>query len=207
MLHRLCAAASVLLLGACSVVGVRSGTEEPAYETLGTEGGIEIRRYAARLAAETTVEADEMAARSEGFSRLAGYIFGGNAGASRIAMTAPVAQAGTRIAMTAPVAQASGAESQVIRFFLPTALRDPPVPKDARVRIVEVPGETVAIHRFTGSTAPEAIAAARAHLLATLPATRWVTAGEPVTWFYDPPWTIPALRRNEIAVPVAPKPG
>ena len=67
MLHRLCAAASVLLLGACSVVGVRSGTEEPAYETLGTEGGIEIRRYAARLAAETTVDAAEMAARSEGF--------------------------------------------------------------------------------------------------------------------------------------------
>jgi hypothetical protein len=207
MLHRLWAAASVLLLGACSVVGVRSGTEEPAYETLGTEAGIEIRRYAARLAAETTVEAAEMPARSEGFSRLAGYIFGGNAGASRIAMTAPVAQAGTRIAMTAPVAQASGAESQVIRFFLPAALRDPPVPKDARVRIVEVPGETVAVYRFTGSIAPEAIAAARAHLLATLPATRWVAAGEPVTWFYDPPWTIPALRRNEIAVPVAPKPG
>lgn len=207
MLPRLCAAASALWLGACSVVGVRSGTEEPAFEALGTEAGIEIRRYVARLAAETTVEADEMAARSEGFSRLAGYIFGGNAGASRIAMTAPVAQAGTRIAMTAPVAQASGAESQVIRFFLPAALRDPPVPKDARVRIVEVPGETVAVYRFSGSTAPEAIAAARARLLATLPATRWVAAGEPVTWFYDPPWTIPTLRRNEIAVPVTPKPG
>ena len=207
MLPRLCAAASVLLLGACSVVGVRSGTEEPAFESLGTEAGLEIRRYAARLAAETTVDAAEMAARSEGFSRLAGYIFGGNAGASRIAMTAPVSQAGTRIAMTAPVAQASGAESQSIRFFLPAALRDPPVPKDARVRIVEVPGETVAIYRFTGSIAPEAVAAARARLLATLPATRWVAAGEPVTWFYDPPWTIPPLRRNEIAIPVTPKPG
>ena len=207
MLHRLCAAASVLLLGACSVVGVRSGTEEPAFESLGTEAGLEIRRYAARLAAETTVEAAEMAARSEGFSRLAGYIFGGNAGASRIAMTAPVSQEGTRIAMTAPVAQASGAESQVIRFFLPAALRDPPAPKDARVRIVEVPGETVAVYRFTGSIAPDAIAAARARLLAALPATRWVAAGEPVTWFYDPPWTIPTLRRNEIAIPVAPTPG
>ena len=207
MLPRLCATASVLWLGACSVVGVRSGTEEPAFEILGTEAGLEIRRYGARLAAETRVEADEMAARSEGFSRLAGYIFGGNAGASRIAMTAPVAQAGARIAMTAPVAQASGADSQSIRFFLPSALRDPPAPKDARVRIVEVPGETVAVYRFTGSIAPDAIAAARARLLAALPATRWVAAGEPVTWFYDPPWTIPTLRRNEIAIPVAPKPG
>ena len=216
MLPRLCAAASALLLGACSVVGVRSGTEEPVFESLGTEAGLEIRRYAARLAAETTVDAAEMAARSEGFSRLAGYIFGGNAGASRIAMTAPVAQegargqasqAGTRIAMTAPVAQAPDVQGQSIRFFLPSALRDPPVPKDARVRIVEVPGETVAVYRFTGSIAPEAIAAARARLLAALPATRWVAAGEPVTWFYDPPWTIPTLRRNEIAIPVTPKPG
>lgn len=148
-----------------------------------------------------------MAARSEGFSRLAGYIFGGNAGASRIAMTAPVSQQGTRIAMTAPVAQAQGAQGQSIRFFLPSALRDPPAPKDARVRIVEVPGETVAVYRFTGSIAPDAIAAARARLLAALPATRWVPAGEPVTWFYDPPWTIPTLRRNEIAIPVTPKPG
>ena len=26
--------------------------------------------------------------------------------------------------------------------------------------------------------------------------------GDPVAWFYDPPWTLPFLRRNEIAVPV-----
>lgn len=205
MLHRLLAAGSALLLGACTVVGVRAGTEEPAFESLGVEAGLEIRRYGARLAAETTVPGEEAAARSEGFSRLARYIFGGNAGSSRIAMTAPVAQQsqGTRIAMTAPVAQAATGEGHVIRFFLPAALRDPPAPNDARVRIVEVPGETVAVFRFAGGTDPASVAAARAHLLATLPATRWVAAGEPVAWFYDPPWTIPALRRNEIAIPVA----
>lgn len=207
MLHRLLAAGSALLLGACTVVGVRSGTEEPAFESLGLEAGLEIRRYGPRLAAETTVEADEMGARSQGFSRLAGYIFGGNVGSSRIAMTAPVAQQaqGARIAMTAPVAQAVTGEGHVIRFFLPAALRDPPAPNDPRVRIVEVPGETVAVLRFTGSTDPASVAAARARLLAALPRTGWVGAGEPVTWFYDPPWTIPALRRNEIAIPVAPR--
>ena len=207
MLHRLLAAGSALLLGACTVVGVRSGTEEPAFENLGTEAGLELRRYGPRLAAETLVEANETAARSEGFSRLAGYIFGGNAGAARIAMTAPVAQQGARIAMTAPVAQAAVGEGHVIRFFLPAALRDAPAPNDARVRIVEVPGETVAVFRFTGGTDPESVAAARARLLAALPGTSWIAAGEPVAWFYDPPWTIPALRRNEVAVPVAPRGG
>lgn len=202
MLKRLATLASTVLLSACSVVGVRSGTEEPRYEALGTESGIEFRRYAPRLAAETVVEGAEEAARSEGFSRLARYIFGGNQGSARIAMTAPVAQDPMRIAMTAPVAQAATPGGYRIRFFLPAALRDPPVPNDARVSITEVPAETVAVLRFTGVPSPAAVAAARARLEAALPATRWVAAGEVVGWFYDPPWTIPALRRNEVAVPV-----
>jgi hypothetical protein len=215
MLHRLLAAGSALLLGACTVVGVRAGTEEPAYESLGTVAGLEIRRYGPRRAAETVVAGDEAGARSEGFSRLARYIFGGNAGAARIAMAAPVAQEGARgrsaqegmrIAMTAPVAQQGAGDGHVIRFFLPAALSDPPVPDDPRVRVVEVPGETVAVFRFAGGTDPASVAAARARLRAALPATPWVATGEPVAWFYDPPWTIPALRRNEIAIPVAARP-
>jgi len=32
-----------------------------------------------------------------------------------------------------------------------------------------------------------------------------VVTGPVVDWFYDPPWTLPWVRRNEVAVPVAPK--
>lgn len=80
-----------LLAAACSVVGVRSGTEEPRHEVIEriAQGGVEVRRYAPRLAAETTVAGDATAARGEGFKRLAGYIFGGNQGRVRIEMTAP----------------------------------------------------------------------------------------------------------------------
>ncbi len=205
MLKRAATLASTLVLSACSVFGVRSGTEEPRFEALGTEGGLEFRRYAPRLAAETMVEGEEAAARSEGFSRLARYIFGGNQGSARIAMTAPVAQDPMRIAMTAPVAQVATAGGYRIRFFLPAALRDPPAPLDARVTVVEVPAETVAVQRFTGLPNPEAVAEARRRLEAALPATRWAAAGEAVAWFYDPPWTIPSLRRNEVAVPVVPR--
>jgi len=112
MLARLLSAASALLLGACSVIGVRSGTEEPRFEVLERRGEVEIRRYAPRLAAATTVAApSEDAARSEGFRRLAGYIFGGNHGRTKIAMTAPVAQASERIAMTVPVGQEAAGEA------------------------------------------------------------------------------------------------
>ncbi len=42
-----------LLLSACSVFGIRSGTEEPAHGLVERLGDVEIRRYAPRTAAET----------------------------------------------------------------------------------------------------------------------------------------------------------
>lgn len=194
-----------LLASACSVVGIRSGTEEPHYDLAARVGEAEIRQYAPRLAAETVVPGTAEAARGEGFRRLAGYIFGGNAGGARIAMTAPVAQAdaGQRIAMTAPVAQApAGAAGWSIRFFLPAGLSDPPAPRDPRVHVVTVPPETVAVLRFPGVATDAAIATQRARLQSLLSGSTWTPSGPPVTWFYDPPWTLPPLRRNEVAVPV-----
>jgi hypothetical protein len=80
---------SGVALAACSVVGIRSGTEEPAYTVVQQiSPSLQIRQYGARLAAQTDVPGDEIAARSEGFRRLAGYIFGANQGAATIAMTA-----------------------------------------------------------------------------------------------------------------------
>lgn len=203
---RLAALASAITLGACSVVGIRSGTEEPAFTVVARVGEVEIRRYAPRIAAETRVAGDEVAARSEGFRRLAGYIFGGNTRQDRIAMTAPVAQApaGERIAMTAPVAQQGGDDGSRIRFFMPArfTLETLPVPDDPRVTLVTVPEETVAVLRFTGSTGAEAVASRRAELTAALEGTAWTPSGPVQAWFYDPPWTLPPLRRNEVSVAV-----
>ena len=198
---------SGIMLGACSMFGIREGTEEPRYTVLGTQAGLEIRRYDPRIAAETTIAADEDTARYDGFRRLAGYIFGGNHGQQKIAMTAPVQQqqAGQKIAMTAPVAQARVGDAWVIRFYMPAGwtMQTLPQPDDPKVRLVEVPEETVAVLRFTGARDAATIAERQSDLLARLAQTSWRAAGEPVAWFYDPPWTIPFLRRNEVAVPVA----
>ncbi len=203
---RLAALASALALGACSVVGIRSGTEEPAFTVVDRVGEVEIRRYAPRIAAETIVAGNEEAARSEGFRRLAGYIFGGNTRQDRIAMTAPVAQdpAGERIAMTAPVAQQARQDGSRIRFFMPArfTLETLPLPNDPLVRLVTVPEETVAVLRFAGSTGATAVASRRAELTAALAASAWVPSGEVQAWFYDPPWTLAPLRRNEVSVAV-----
>jgi hypothetical protein len=167
-------------------------------------GGVEIRRYESRIAAETTIDADEEKARSEGFRRLAGYIFGGNTTKTKIAMTAPVSQQQSeKIAMTAPVAAQRDASGKwVIRFFMPAehTMDTLPTPNDDRVRLVTVPAERVAVLRFSGIANPETVASHTDELLNTLHSNNIQAKGEPFTWFYDPPWTLPFRRRNEAAV-------
>jgi SOUL heme-binding protein len=193
-----------------SIVGVRYWTEEPVYTVEQVKSGLEIRHYGPRVAAETTVAADEIAARSGGFRRLAGYIFGGNHDDTKIAMTAPVAQQagdvrGERIPMTAPVSESVGTKGEwLIRFFMPAgkSITSLPQPNDRAVRLVTVPAETVAVRRFSGSISPRSVASQTAELLRNLREKGFEPIGAPTAWFYDPPWTIPMLRRNEIAVPL-----
>ena len=209
MLSKLMALLSGLALAACSTVGVR-GAEEPAFTVVASIGMVQVRQYAARVAAETVVDGDEEGSRSAGFRRLAGYIFGGNHGGVKIAMTAPVAQdaAGTRIAMTAPVAQTQDPSGRWrIRFYMPagSTLANLPQPNDPTVELVAVPPETVAVLRFSGIPSAGSVATQTGQLVAALEGSAWRPTGAPVAWFYDPPWTLPPLRRNEVAIPVSPK--
>lgn len=178
--------------GVGSLVGVRAGTEEPRYDVEERIRGLEIRRYAPRIAAQTTVPGDEESARNTGFRRLAGYIFGANTSESKISMTAPVSQ------------ERRPDSSWIIRFYMPSrwAMGALPTPENQNVELVEVPGETVAALRFTGDRGRAATASRAAELLRALENTSWLPIDEPAAWFYDPPWTIPFLRRNEVVVPV-----
>lgn len=209
MKSKLAAVAAALLTSACSTVGVRSGTEEPAFTEVARVGAVEIRTYGERIAAQTVVTGSSEAARNRGFQRLAGYIFGGNTARTSIAMTAPVAQAGDgrsqSIAMTAPVAQGSvGQDRWTIQFFMPSeyTMASLPVPQDPAVVLAVVPAETYAVLRFSGLGSARAVAEKEAELDAALTGSGWAAAGDPVVWFYDPPWTLPPLRRNEVAVRV-----
>lgn len=208
MLTAIAAPTKAVLQALGSIVGVRHGTEEPTYLAEQLTRQVQIRRYGERIAAETTVTAGEDASRRIGFRRLAGYIFGGNHSETKIAMTAPVAQhkpVGEKIAMTAPVAQQlDGSGQWVIRFFLPAdkTMETLPQPNDPDVRIVSIPAETVAVRTFTGSRTSRAVAVNTAKLLRTLRELGFEPSGTPAAWFYDPPWTVAPLRRNEIAVPV-----
>ncbi|WP_197379837.1 SOUL family heme-binding protein [Mycolicibacterium mengxianglii] len=205
MLTKIAGAAVQVVEGVGGIVGIRLGTEEPHFVVQSRLGDVEIRRYGPRVAAQTAVTGNGDDARSEGFRRLAGYIFGGNHRQTKIAMTAPVAQQNDKIAMTAPVAQTRTTDgNSVIRFFMPSkwSMDTLPEPNDGLVTLVEVPGETYAVLRFTGDRSNQAVAAKTEELLDTLRDSEFRPEGDPVAWFYDPPWTVPFRRRNEVAVPV-----
>jgi hypothetical protein len=196
---------SMMALFACSAIGARQAAE-PAFTVTAQLGAVEVRQYGPRIAAETLVDGDEESTRSAGFRRLADYIFGANKSGEKIAMTAPVAQdvAGGEL----PLAQSrASVGSWRIRFFMPagSTLASLPQPDDGSVALVPVPPETLAVLRFSGTASPEAVAARTANLVAALEGSAWRPAGAPVAWFYDPPWTLPPLRRNEVAIPVSPK--
>ena len=210
MFRAVASLAAVVLLSGCSVIGIRSGYEQPPYTVLERIGDtVEVRRYDSRLAAEASVEAGSAeAGRNEAFRLLFNYISGANQGQSKVAMTAPVevgAEA-EKIAMTVPVETAAADYGRyTMRFFFPSAYTEAtaPEPTDPTVRIVKLPEVTVAVRRFSGSWDEEQLERRKAELLRALEESGWRPIGKPTSLFYDPPWTLPFLRRNEVAVPVA----
>ena len=186
------------------------GVEEPKFRAALAEGDLEIRLYAPVIVAETVVEGDWRTAGNAGFRRLANYIFGGNDGGRKIAMTAPVSQGrpGLRIAMTAPVAQERRGENWVVAVTLPSeySLDRLPVPDDPAIRLRPVGERRVGAIRFSGSWDAGRFEAKAAELRRWLESKGEATIGEPVAARYDPPWTPWFLRRNEILFELALRP-
>jgi len=198
-----------MLIAGCSVFGDRSGYEEPRYTVVERLGeAIEIRTYAPRVAAEARVENEDLDdGRDAAFRLLFDYITGSNKTAAKIAMTVPVESTGgsEKIAMTTPVESARAADNQVyMRFFLPAKFdrTTAPRPSDDRVKIIDVPGQTVAVLRFSGFGGEATVAEKKRDLQASFAATPWRPLSDSVVYFYDPPWTLPFFRRNEVVVPV-----
>ena len=209
-LPRLLVAAFIILLQTgCSLVGIRS-TEEPGYSVLQNEDRFEVREYEALLIAETLVDAGFDDAGNIAFKRLFGYISGDNEAASEIAMTAPVMaldenrSGGEKISMTAPV---TGEETNLgwrFAFVLPSAytLASAPVPSNPKVSLAQVPARKVAVLRYSGSWSETTYQKNLQLLQNWMRQNRLEAASLPRVAGYDPPWTLPFLRRNEIMIDI-----
>lgn len=168
--------------------------------------------------ATTTSDASSPAtstANGAAFRLLAGYIFGGNSGttdaaSTKIAMTAPVltSTTSTKIAMTAPVLTSSQGDANTtlrMSFLLPaqyTTLAQLPKPNDPRIQLAEQPERTLAVTTFTGSAGVDEVREKGRALMEALAEDRDVRVVDskavPVLARYNPPWTLPMFRTNEL---------
>ena len=190
--------------------------ENPAYELERKIGPLEIRRYAPHCVAETRVSARSWdVALSEGFRRLAGYIFGGNRPASLPPGAAQLNQLQKQdlhetIDMTSPVNMRPQrpenlARSYLVSFNMPAGrtAESLPVPNDTRVHVTSQPARRVAVLRYRGRYNGPTVAKKIAELLGYVREAGLKQRGEPEFAGYDAPYTLPILRRNEIWLDLA----
>ena len=185
-------------------------TEQQPYQVLRQYPSFELRHYPSYVVAEVEVGGDFDRASNAGFGPLVAFIGGRNRTSSRIAMTAPVIQEparadGATIAMTAPVLQEPSADGHhIVQFVMPAdmALAQMPTPEDSRVRLRLVAAHDAAVVRYSGFASAAKYDSRLARLLADIGTAGLEPAGQPRSARFDPPWTPPFLRRNEVILPV-----
>ena len=181
-------------------------TEEPSYTVTEKSGDFELRAYSPMIVAETQVSGPMDDASSAGFRLIADYIFGNNtsrAGSNeKISMTAPVTMEpkSEKISMTAPVSMEQTGEQWRVHFVMPSqyTLDTLPQPNNPAVRLRELPASNYAVIRFSGLVGENKRAAKTEELMTWLDSKGITPIGQPELARYNPPWTLPFLRRNEV---------
>jgi hypothetical protein len=199
--------AGVLVLGAVLWGPIVSNVEQPKYDLVERNANVEIRDYAPMIVAETDVAGSRYDAIREGFRTIADYIFGNNFASQTVAMTAPVTQQPSeRIAMTAPVIQQADGQVWQVRFVMPAsyAMQALPIPKNPAVRLREIKGKRFAVIRFSGTPGEGSLKRRTEELQEFVSAKNLNSLSAPIYAFYNPPWTLPFLRRNEVMIEIAP---
>jgi hypothetical protein len=183
--------------------------EEPKYTVLEKTPPFELRSYSPMILAEVQVEGDLDEASSQGFRLIAAYIFGQNQPSEKISMTAPVvveerAVKGAAIAMTAPVNIESYAGKWTVSFVMPAeySMESLPKPLNSKVQLRQIPAVKRAVLSFSGFYNENKVAERTLELEEWMKTKNLQAASIAKFARYNPPWTLPFMRRNEIMIDV-----
>lgn len=178
-----------LVLSGCGTI--MSRYESPPYRVTLEEENFQIREYPELLVAVT-----ESSSEDSGFRRIFSFISGEN---SR----------NEKISMTVPVRTQTSAEQSTMAFFMPKQYSQEllPAPLNEKINISAIKGGTFAALRFSGRTQEEQLNEKLGILSDWIKQRGYKPEG---SWYldrYDPPWTLPFLRTNEVLIRVSRAPG
>ena len=179
-----------LVLSGCSVFGDVS-VEITPYETVEKSDTFEVRKYE-RLVFVSTSMSEGLDSAYGPFRKLFDYISGNNNNTEKIAMTAPVFL--DQLEQT----------TETMSFVLPAnfSLSTTPLPKDTAVKLSELRNSRFAVISFSGFLNQSSISTHRIKLQNWIMERGFKMIGEPKAAGYNPPFTLPFLRRNEILIPI-----
>ena len=171
-----------------TIMSSHQAKEQP-YKVVRVEKDYEVRFYPSATIAKissSAVSYRELA--SSGFTKLAGYIFGGN-------------DIGKKIAMTAPVHMDINDSLSSMSFVMPAEYTpaDLPKPNDSQVTIETLPEEYVAVISFSGFATDRKIKQYSERLEALLKQSQLTFYGHYRYLGYNPPYQLLG-RRNEIII-------
>ena len=217
-------AISVLLASSLLLTsGAAMATPEPSYTLLERVDDFELRSYAPKIIAQTEVTGDYDAASRKGFKILANYIFGNNSvsdkddakNSAKISMTAPVIMklsdkisgdkannASEKISMTAPVSMQRIDGNWQVSFVMPEhyTMATIPKPNNPAITLIEVPEVRYAVVKFSGLAGEKKVAQKTAELQQWMLTKKLTPIATPELARYNPPWTLPFMRRNEVMI-------
>jgi len=91
------------------------------------------------------------------------------------------------------------------RFVMPAnyTMETLPKPNNAAVKLEEIPGKRYAVIRFSGMSGEKSLKKNTEELTSFISGKNLNAISAPTYAFYNPPWVLPFLRRNEVVVKIA----
>lgn len=170
-------------------------SKEPKFSLVNKVGDVEIRNYHPMIIAEVSVAGTMEAASRSGFAMVADFIFGNN-----------LAQSGKseKIDMTVPVVISKKKDGWSFHFVMPSqySIEALPKPNNSEIKIKHVKDRRCGVLRFSGSVNEEKFNLKTEELTNWIEAEKLKTIGVPELARYNPPWTLPFMRRNEIIIEI-----
>ena len=161
---------------------IAMSNEEAPYEIFSKNEVYEIRKYADRLAVETSTSGSE-----NNFRKLFNYISGRNKNNEKISMTTPVTQVEKNGNMT-------------MQFYLPSKFNQDNVPKpsNSEIKILTIKGGYYAVIKYSGRSSDKNFLKNKDILENQLKKDNITIVSPPIRASYNSPFTLPMLKRNEV---------